>query len=166
MGLRTKCTYFARLEQMEHNKIKLSWDLTPKYSIKTQAVGELLAQALARLANWWARHVRFHISLALLCASVSTSSDVRDKKLLAHIKCDSDVGLLWVARLWSQRKAATPCRCSLSTAELPSQFSVAVQANSCVIIPTRCFGCGSSNIKTGAAQEAHAGTHPPYWSWT
>lgn len=126
---------------------------------------ELLPQPLARLASRWGGHVRFHSSLALLCASVSESSDVRDKKLLAHIKCDSVVGFLWVACLWSQRKAATPAP-STPMSCLQKGFSVAVQENWRVIIPTWCFGCGSSNIETGAAQEAHAGKHPPCWSST
>lgn len=55
---------------------------------------------------------------------------------------------------------STPMSC------LQNVFSVAVQANWYVIIPTWCFGCGSSNIETGAAQEAYARKHPPYWSST
>lgn len=45
-------------------------------------------------------------------------------------------------------------------------FSVAVQTKWCVIIPTCCFGCGSSNIETGAAREPFAGRHPPFLSST
>lgn len=102
------------------------------------------------------RHVRFRISVALLCASVSKTSDVRDKKLLADIKCDDNVVDEWPV---SDLRGRLPLRLPLSC--LQNVFSVAAQENWRVIFPTWCFGCGSSNIEAGAAREACAEKHSP-----